>query len=67
MKMWEVNLICIFQGKFSVSMKMWEVNLINDRNDSAGVLTIIVKFCISSIATVFSSVLDGLRYCSSKF
>ena len=46
---------------------MWEVNVINERNVSASVLTIVTKFCVSSVAVLLSSVSYGLRYCSSKF
>jgi len=48
-------------------LKMWEINLIDKRNDSAGVLTIVMKYCDSSVATLLNSVPYGLRYCSSKF
>lgn len=46
---------------------MWEVNVINKRNDSAGVLSILMKYCVFSVAAFLSSVPHGLKYCSSKF
>jgi hypothetical protein len=48
-------------------LKIWEINVINERNDSAGVLTIVMKYCVSSVAPLLSSVPYGLRHCSSKF
>ena len=40
---------------------MWEVSLINKRNDSAGVLTIVMKYCVSSVVPLLSSVPYGLQ------